>query len=760
MNLYDTLKNSFRLACKVLLVGVIIIHAFNLKYIPITSGLDPSWQYIINYSFHHHLKFVFTYGILGFITQPMNIGSNLDIAVAVRLFFWFCFSALFVYLVIKKYFPLLNLLAFALLFSLSSLSFDYFLCFFILFLLSISFFSQKQHIPLYSIVTLLSVFLGLIRFTGAMLAILSCILFMGIMFCVDKRKALQASIILFGGFPLLFSVFYLFYSPSFSAMGAYLRGAYEISSGYNVAMSIRGEMWSVFLALGSIFVYLVFMGFLYKNGEKSVFIAFLCIPSVFITFKHGFTRQLDGREYEFFTFMALFVGLILLFTNLQSHRKWFLFMLIPVIAPLHFFPGHAIRFTGILGAYNLNSMMSLLDYSETQKMLKTLSPDLVEFYTLAQDWLHTIGDRTVSIFPWEASYAPANTLNYLPFPVIQTYSAYTPYLDELNAAFLEDPETAPEFIIMQWYAINNRHVLTDVPAMWLTIYKWYDIEKRTEQPYPSYLLKRRNTPRFKELELIEKREYKRDDFMNIPVENAPVVMKLSMKLSLFGKLMKIFFRVPEVSMNMFTDAAGYRLHRIVPDTLEDGLFINYLPLGLHDVYDVMHHSQMRDQLYGFNLSGKGLPLYEEAISIEFYKIPTLQIRRIQLPELSTLVAESSPTLYKLESVYNYIPDQTVSSGNPPPSLLLVRGWAIDAKAKDSAGGVYIDIDGKLYPAYYGFPREDIAEQFHSPTFRYCGFQAGIPVSEIGSGTHTFSIKILSKDLKAYYSSERKVNFTL
>jgi hypothetical protein len=330
----------------------------------------------------------------------------------------------------------------------------------------------------------------------------------------------------------------------------------------------------------------------------------------------------------------------------------------------------------------------------------------------------------------------------------------------LNARFLEDSETAPEFIIMQWYAINNRHVLADVPAMWLAMYKWYDVEKQTEQPFPSLLLKKRDKPRFQKLELLEKQEYHRDDVVNIPREPTPVVMKLTMRLSLFGKLAKFFFRVPEVTMNMFFDVAGYRVSRIVPDTLEDGLFINYLPLGLHDVSDLIQHARIRDHFHSFSLSGKGLPLYQETISVEFYKIHTIPMSKLTLPNLDTLTVEPSQTLYNVEQMYVYPPESHTSPDQSPSSLLIVRGWAVDARVREAAGGVYIDIDGQLYPAYYGFPREDIAEQFHSPTFRYCGFQAGIPLSKIGSGSHRFFIKILTKDLKAYYSSEKAVDFDL
>ncbi len=628
--LQNTLTNSLSLICKVCLLFLIIIQAFHLKFIPITGGIDPSWQYIVNYSFFHHIKFVFTAGLFGFITTPMNIGSNLDIAVTFRFLVWVCFSGLFLYLALKKSFSLLNLAIFGLTFSLSGsvLSFDYFLCFLLLIFLSLSFSANRRSfVVLYSLITALAALLWLIKFTAAVLVASSCILCIGILFFRDTWKALRAFIMTFAGIPILFSGFYMIYRPSFSEMLSYLRSAYEISSGYNIAMSITGERSVLFFALGSIITYVLLVVLLYKNHETpSLFISLMCIPSVFVAFKHGFVRQ-DGHETVFWAFMTLIVGLIFLFTNFRHCTKWILVLLIPMIAPLVFLPGYAIPIANILGVHRFEAMIDLVNYTQTKKDLNTLPPELLNIYTLPRDWVSAIGEHTVSIFPWETSYAYVNNLNYMPFPVIQAYSAYTPYLDEMNADLLENPETAPEFIFMQLLALDGRHPLIDVPAMWLAMYKWYEVEKQVDKPYPLFLLKRRTDPRFQEIELIEKKEYPIDDSVIIPVEEQPVVMKMSLQLSFLGKLVKNFFKVPEIKMNLSTHI-GYGTYRVIPDTLENGLFINYLPLRLQDVYALMNQNQVSTQIDHFNISGEGLPLYQDSMLVEFYRIPTIHIRKL------------------------------------------------------------------------------------------------------------------------------------
>ena len=129
------------------------------------------------------------------------------------------------------------------------------------------------------------------------------------------------------------------------------------------------------------------------------------------------------------------------------------------------------------------------------------------------------------------------------------------------------------------------------------------------------------------------------DFIEIPGAEAPVVMKLSMKLNTLGTLSKVLFRVPEVTMDL-VGTGGHRIYRIVPDTLINGLFINFLPIGLRDVYFLANENQTTGKIYGIELSGEGLPLYKDTIRVEFYKIPDIRIKELP-PPLRRLIGDLS-----------------------------------------------------------------------------------------------------------------------
>ncbi|MBF0553066.1 MAG: hypothetical protein HQK96_00745 [Nitrospirae bacterium] len=82
--------------------------------------------------------------------------------------------------------------------------------------------------------------------------------------------------------------------------------------------------------------------------------------------------------------------------------------------------------------------------------------------------------------------------------------------------------------------------------------------------------------------------------------------------------------------------------------------------------------------------------------------------------------------------------------------LSIIGWAIDDLKKDIAGGVYIKIDDKLFPALYGLDRVDVAEHLKINNYRYTGYNIEIPVSLIEKGTHKLSVLVLTNDKKHYF----------
>lgn len=753
---------------RIALVLFVSLHAINISYEPITGGLDPSWRYIINDAFSNHYPFIFTSGPLGFLNYPVDVGANLDIAVFIRVVVWLGFCVLFGYVVLRSKLPLPNLGVFALVFAYGGfLSFEYFLCFLILFLLARSMISKRWR-TLYGISAALSAVLCLIKLTAGILAIACCVVF-AMLVCFrhkEKRRFMLAWTWL--GIPALFLAGYFLYNPSVSGVVSYIRGGFEISSGYNIAMSLPGQRRrSLMLAGLFAVIYLLFIRRFQKTENQMLFPAIAFLPAIFIAFKHGFVRE-DGHELIFFNFMPLLVGILVLFSDWRRLKRWFAALLIPVMIPcispdfLWYKPSpnilHTLRRNSVIlsGQYKLKTFGMVVRHGQTKQALADTSETALAPYQLPDEWNARIGDSVVGFFPWDAGYIPANGLNYVPFPVIQSYSAYTSYLDTLNAEYIAESDMAPEFILMEWGLLHGRHPLLDVPAMWLALYTWYDVAQQRHTDHSSlFLLQRREMPRFSELRELEHREVRIGEPVILPVSTQPLVMNLSMELSLVGQLTKIFFRIPPVTMEV-VGYGGQETFRVIPDTLEDGLLINTVPLNLRDVYVLLNHDQAAMRVSAFTISGRGSALYKPHIQVKFSTIPDIALKPLLLPSLSEIAPLPSAPLANIERV------RVHDAGAPgdDPAFVLVEGWAVDPSVQDVAGGVYVTIDGTPFPAYYGRPRPDVAEFFQIPRYMHSGFQAGIPITEIGSGEHKLVLNVLTRDQCGYYTLNQRVSFEI
>ena len=86
-------------------------------------------------------------------------------------------------------------------------------------------------------------------------------------------------------------------------------------------------------------------------------------------------------------------------------------------------------------------------------------------------------------------------------------------------------------------------------------------------------------------------------------------------------------------------------------------------------------------------------------------------------------------------------------------FIIISGWALDSSTEDLASEVYIEIDGIIYPSFYGIERKDIADSFKNKNYRYSGFERAIKLADIGSGLHKLKLIIISKDGKTYFKTE-------
>lgn len=146
---------------------------------------------------------------------------------------------------------------------------------------------------------------------------------------------------------------------------------------------------------------------------------------------------------------------------------------------------------------------------------------------------------------------------------------------------------------------------------------------------------------------------------------------------------------------------------------------------------------------------------EQAEALKKYKLNVFASPRFGLEKLA--LAEGT-TLFYIDTINGRPPaqqDYRIIIDVQQEKTIAVSGWAVDQKAGVAAGGVFITVDGQEdIPAFYGVDRPDVAASYQNSHYRFSGFLASFPVSTLGDGQHTLSLKIVTADISGYYVSEQ------
>jgi hypothetical protein len=415
-------------------------------------GLDYSWQAALQLAAEHHLVFgreiVFTYGPLGFLDIPALWSSwPADLA--------------FLYTVLLKLGGALAV------FLGARRSFGAFWSF-VIAVVVLSVTAETRIEPVIVLIvsfwalstTLtprarLAVAAGLGAFTAIQLLckvsiggeclIMSALTVLSLPGSRRKELAVGA-----GSCAFVFLLCWLATSQPLGAIPDYVSGVVQIVFGYGPAMSVydTSTRWAytpAFLMLG--------LGMwaaldLTTDGlrRQRIGAVLIWITFWFFSFKEAFVRQSFVQIWLFFALTlggwfafgfrrrrgfaaAVAVGLLLLSLAAANNS---------VTDPIH--PVTSLR----AAFHDLKIMVSPSARSRANERSRVAvkSADALDPISL-----QLLSGQTVGIFPTEIAAAWAYHLNLRPFPVIQSYSAYTPRLDNLDAAFLAS-RRAPERVLL------------------------------------------------------------------------------------------------------------------------------------------------------------------------------------------------------------------------------------------------------------------------------------------------------------------------
>jgi len=553
------------------------------------SILDNSWMQVLHLAFEQHLRFgrdiVFTYGPWGFLCggySPPTFAISVIVWAMLSLVFWLAGWRLARHFSNHQLVSWVWLMGFIAATGISvEQDIDVRLAAWSALLLLLHFFVEDRPItPIQAGLVVSFGLLSLTKFTGLVEAAIVVAIIAVDNILRQKR---------FPWLALLFVTSVLFFWVAAGqypgGLGLFLRNSWRITDGYTEAMTQFGEEEARdvggFLLAAALLVALTG----YVAWKRHRYFGTLPITGLgiilFLTFKQGYVRYDDGHTVR--AVLALLATalacLAATWPVLRREKPWIGVAGLYLLAGILYFSSSTFR-----GWYPKNGL--LMQLARTFGATNVLAPAKLFFGT--DSWqkdnetcLRQIRtafpvpplEGSVDVYPWNQATLLAHGLSYHPRPVIQSYSAYTPELAELNAAFLRSDQAASN-ILFEIRLMDDRFPSLNDGRSWPELLTRYDVKGITGT---FVLLKRSATPRQFQLKPFQDRLVHFGEPVLLPATNhSPLWAEMEINQSVWGAAVSTFYKPPVLTLAVSLRNGQQLRFRLVPGMARGGFLLSPL----------------------------------------------------------------------------------------------------------------------------------------------------------------------------------------
>ncbi|PCJ19332.1 MAG: hypothetical protein COB02_08055 [Candidatus Cloacimonadota bacterium] len=529
------------------------------------KGLDGSYMIALNRAFISNLEFgkdiFFTYGPLGFLYIPCKISLNFQIAMLVNYSLHLCLSYLFCQnLIIKNSDKTATFLKFCILFLfLNFITFEISIVFIFALILHKKAPNNYIHPTILSILISLSFLCKVSTFFLIILVIISKI--------IDNYFTNNNNQLIFLMLALFFieiSAFWMIFYGNINSLFSYFYGMLEFVRGNSTAMSmILDQNWSL------LFFAVIFISFSFFFYQKSF--SKLLILSLLASFKYSYIREDHALIFLYFsTSFILMNSFYQSKTNkiIQSFIISFIGTIFILISYQKLSPDHLKNLT-------IQNFLKRAFYPKILYKLinnKTKSKPHNSETSFCNDYQNIINDQSVDFYPNDIHYINLCKLNWLNRPTLQSYIAYTPWLDKKNAKHFNS-NNAPQFIL--WHnnkliSIDNKYQLNEEPNTLLAILSNYSFLQKDSH---NLILKKKQRKSLIKYKNLNTQNYKWFSWIKIPSNNQLVRVKIYFTNTLYGSLKKLIFRENPIYIDYKLKNNKIISHRISSDNAKEGVWV-------------------------------------------------------------------------------------------------------------------------------------------------------------------------------------------
>ncbi len=365
---------------------------------------------------------------------------------------------------------------------------------------------------------------------------------------------------------------------SAGALGAYLRSAASITSGYSAGMELRGPRLqvAVALALGAALGALALLAV----RERKPAPALLACVVMFLAWKHGFVRQ-DGHIVYYFDMAAAVAPLLAL--TVRRNAAVVLGTATTVLAFVALLWTQHLVY-GTVGAFFHPERVAqgaafLLHPRDTTAALAAAGDAALAPDRLPRAVRDRIGTATVSVMPWEIAIVRAGALRWAPLPVFQSYSAYTPLLDRINRDALVSH--GADYALYDYISIDQRYPFGDAPATTTELLCRYAVDvPSVTAANARYVLLRHGAAAHCDAEPAGRATAAVNAPVPVPAAGSPdafVVASFALRPTFATALRTALWRGPDVAISARFDDGSTVGFKAVAATLPDGVVVSAFP---------------------------------------------------------------------------------------------------------------------------------------------------------------------------------------
>jgi hypothetical protein len=604
-----------------LLVGAFAVASFPGDFRPIASGLDPSWIYAINRLPHTEFRFgadvVFSYGPLGYLLVPVDIGSNLAQAVVS----WIGVQAGTVLIALyhfRRHGRIDSVALFAV-GSLGALSLALPYEYRILALLGLCLSVDPEDRTAWRLASVAAAVLaaGLVyaKMTAGVAAV-AMVAGAGLIRAWQRTISWRQLAIGLAGFLVILVGLGLLLTGGFSELGRWFRGSWEVASGFAEAMSIpqpSGLLWPGILALVAFLAVLVLIGRV-TGGTAAVAVA-LGVMAL-LAFRHAYVRH-HGR----LLYPVLLTALAVMALMVGSRRD--LAILLAGSLAVTGFAVAAFLTPGCLctwrwqalGLEGVRNVVSLTRLPATRAVMHRRTVHELAIDRLPDELLTAVRESPPGgdALPEEISFFPANGVAWVPNPALQTYHAFTPYLDAWTASHFAGPNR-PGSLLVEFVDVDGRHPMFAAPRMWRAILSGYDVAGSAKGGFGEVTVLTR-VPRH-ELELHEVGEGTATvgRWHPVPSLSTPTFAEIHLRPDPLGRVAGLVWRIDPVFLDAKFEDGSVATFRFVPRTAPGGLLVSPLPISGAEFRDLVAGDPLR-RVDAIRIHGPGTSSFRASVPI-------------------------------------------------------------------------------------------------------------------------------------------------